>query len=88
MLFLSFPVLNTFFACGYYLLGANELHSGIAKAAGGEFMNDFFFSAQTLTTVGYNSIWPMGLGANLLSAFEAMRGLMGFALATSLLYGR
>lgn len=88
VLFLSFVVLNTFFACGYYLLGANELYSGIAVAAGGEFMNDFFFSAQTLTTVGYGSIWPMGLGANLLAAFEAMCGLMGFALATSLLYGR
>ncbi len=88
VLFLCFLVLNTIFACGYYLLGAEELHSGIAESVGGQFMNDFFFSAQTLTTVGYGSIWPMGLGANLLAAFEAMCGLMGFALATSLLYGR
>ena len=88
VLFLIFLALNTVFACGYYLLGAEELHSAVAASVGGEFMNDFFFSAQTLTTVGYGSIWPMGLGANLLAAFEAMCGLMVFALATSLLYGR
>ncbi len=88
ILFVVFLGLNTIFACGYYMLGANELHSGISDAVGGDFMNDFFFSAQTLTTVGYGSIWPMGLGANFLAAFEAMCGLMGFALATSLLYGR
>ena len=88
VLILSFLVLNTLFACGYYLLGANQLHSELTRSAGGEFMSDFFFSAQTLTTVGYGSIWPRGIGANILSAFEAMCGLMSFALATSLLYGR
>jgi inward rectifier potassium channel len=88
VLFVSFLVLNTIFAVGYYLLGTSELHGGIAADVGGEFMNDFFFSAQTLTTVGYGSVWPQGLGANLLAAFEAMCGLMGFAFATSLLYGR
>src|SRR3981189_3681781 len=88
VLFLSFLVLNTLFATGYYMLGASELHGEIAKELGGEFMNDFFFSAQTLTTVGYGSVWPQGLGANYLAGFEAMCGLMAFAFATSLLYGR
>ena len=88
VLFLSFAVVNTIFACGYYLLGAKQLQSGVSGAAGGDFGNAFFFSAQTLTTVGYGSIWPMGFAANVLAAFEAMSGLMIFALATSLLYGR
>ncbi len=88
VLFACFLVVNTLFATGYYLLGANELHGSVAPDVGGAFMNDFFFSAQTLTTVGYGSIWPQGLGANLLASFEAMCGLMAFALATSLLYGR
>jgi inward rectifier potassium channel len=51
-------------------------------------MNVFFFSAQTLSTVGYGSMSPHGLAANTLSALEAMLGLMGFALATGLLFGR
>src|SRR4029079_2232938 len=42
----------------------------------------------TLTTVGYGSISPKGVAANLVAAFEAMVGLMGFALATGVLYGR
>jgi inward rectifier potassium channel len=89
VLFSGFLILNTLFAVGYYLLGANELHNGVAvETLGGAFMNDFFFSAQTLTTVGYGSVWPQGFGANVLAALEAMFGLMGFALATSLLYGR
>jgi inward rectifier potassium channel len=88
VLFVSFLVLNTLFATGYYLLGAKQLRGGIAADVGGEFMNDFFFSAQTLTTVGYGTISPQGLGANHLAAFEAMCGLMSFAFATSLLYGR
>jgi inward rectifier potassium channel len=88
VLFMAFFVVNTLFAAGYYVLGANELHGTVAPDVGGIFLNDFFFSAQTLTTVGYGSVWPQGLGANVLAAFEAMCGLMGFALATSLLYGR
>src|SRR6185312_6800797 len=54
----------------------------------GHFLNAFFFSAHTLTTVGYGSISPKGTAANIVAALEAMTGLMGFALATGLLFGR
>src|SRR5882762_8169262 len=61
VLFSGFLILNTLFTVGYYLLGANELHNEAAvEALGGRFMNDFFFSAQTLTTVGYGHVWPQG----------------------------
>jgi inward rectifier potassium channel len=52
------------------------------------FYETYFFSAQTLTTVGYGRINPMGAVAGLLSSFEALVGLMIFALITGLLYGR
>jgi inward rectifier potassium channel len=51
-------------------------------------MNVFFFSAQTLSTVGYGTLAPRGMAASSLAAVEAMLGLMGFALATGLLFGR
>jgi len=38
--------------------------------------------------VGYGSISPKGTAANILAALEALSGLMGFAIATGLLYGR
>jgi inward rectifier potassium channel len=52
------------------------------------FLDAFFFSAQTISTVGYGHISPRGVVANSVAAFESMIGLLAFALATGLLYGR
>ena len=48
----------------------------------------FFFSVQTLSTIGYGALSPVGVGANLLVAFEAMAGLMMVAIATGLVFAR
>lgn len=53
-----------------------------------DFLNGFFFSAQTLTTVGYGGIVPKGIAANFIAAFEAMLGLLFFSFITGMLYGR
>jgi inward rectifier potassium channel len=82
-------VVNTLFALVYYALGPDQLQGGADAASNmGHFLNAFFFSAQTLTTVGYGKISPAGTAANIVAALEAMTGLMGFALATGLLFGR
>jgi len=54
----------------------------------GDFSVAFFFSVHTLTTVGYGDVYPLGMPANVLAAIEAGLGLMGFALATGLLFAR
>jgi inward rectifier potassium channel len=41
-----------------------------------------------LTTVGYGNLYPDGPAANTVSALEALTGLMGFAIATGLVFGR
>ena len=86
--FLAYVVVNTFFALVYYSLGPNQLQGAEAPTAFDHFLNSFFFSAQTLTTVGYGRISPNGTAGNIVAALEAMVGLMGFALATGLLFGR
>jgi len=86
VVFLAYLVVNTLFALAYYSVGS--IQGSAAATALGRFSNDFFFSAQTLTTVGYGAMSPRGLTANSLSALESMVGLMGFALATGLLFGR
>lgn len=82
-------VVNTLFALVYYALGPDQMQGGADAATNmANFLNSFFFSAQTLTTVGYGRISPKGTAANIVAALEAMTGLMGFALATGLLFGR
>lgn len=82
---------NTLFASLYYLLGYKNL-TGLANVTPdtpfGQFMGAFFFSSQTLTTVGYGHISPAGYWTSGLAAIESMFGLLLFALATGLMYGR
>ena len=72
----------------YYGVGVEHLRGAEAATAFGSFLNAFFFSAHTLTTVGYGNMYPAGTLANSVAAFEALAGLMTFALATGLLFGR
>ncbi len=85
---LAFVVMNTLFALSYVAIGVEHLKGAEAPTAALRFGNAFFFSAHTLTTVGYGNIWPNGPIANTISAIEALTGLMGFAIATGLLFGR
>ena len=87
-LFLGYLTVNTIFAAAYYALGTNQLQGIMAPTPGGRFLDAFFFSSHTLTTVGYGNISPRGIGANFLAAFESLVGVLGFAVATGLLFGR
>jgi inward rectifier potassium channel len=84
----AYIVVNTVFALLFFLIGPAELHGAEASNEWGRFLNDFFFSSHTLTTVGYGNIAPAGVAANLVAMLASMTGLMGFALATGLLFGR
>jgi inward rectifier potassium channel len=88
MVFLAYLIVNTLFAVAYYWIGVQQLQGADAPTAFGRFANSFFFSAQTLSTVGYGAMAPRGFAVNAVAAIEAMLGLMGFALATGLLFGR
>src|SRR3954447_23249573 len=87
-LFLGYLLVNTVFATMYYAIGTDQLQGIDGTTAGRRFLDTFFFSAHTLTTVGYGSISPKGLGANIVAALEALTGVLGFAVATGLLFGR
>ena len=85
---LGYMAANTAFALVYYCLGPGQLAGADASTESGRFLNDFFFSAHTLSTVGYGSIYPKGTEANIVAALESLVGVLGFALATGLLFGR
>ena len=84
----AYIVFNLTFASCYYLAGRSSLTSGETEDDTARILDDFFFSVQTSTTIGYGRIAPVGLAANILASCEALLGLMGFALTTSLLFAR
>ena len=84
---LGYTVVNALFAIIYTFLGI----SNIVEPTGSvfeDFLNAFFFSAQTITTVGYGAMAPKGFVFGIISSFEALVGLLSFSFITGLLYGR
>jgi inward rectifier potassium channel len=87
-IFAAYAVVNAIFAGIYCSLGPGEVLGAEATTAAGRFLNMFFFSAHTLSTVGYGSLAPKGVAANVISSVEALIGVLGLAVATGLLFGR
>jgi inward rectifier potassium channel len=88
LVLVAYVVTNLVFALGYYACGPGALQGGAALSSAERLAECFFFSVQTLGTIGYGHIHPVGWAANLLVTAEALCGLMGFAFATGLLFAR
>ena len=81
--------INFAFALLYFAIGLEHLNGINASGSVVEqFGQAYFFSAQTFTTVGYGHISPRGFMASAVSAVEALIGLLSFAIATGLFFGR
>lgn len=83
-----FLIINLFFATIYYLTGMEGLKGVEATSEADKFLEAFYFSTQTFSTVGFGRISPVGNLTSSIAAIESLVGLLGFALATGLLYGR
>jgi inward rectifier potassium channel len=82
LLVAGYLLVNTAFALGYLALG----HA--IENSHDDFVDAFFFSVQTLATIGYGHMAPTTLGANALVAVEALIGMIGLAVTTGLVYAR
>jgi inward rectifier potassium channel len=78
---------NLLFAALYWLAGPEAI-AGTAAAPLHRFEDCLFFSVQTLATIGYGRLVPASRAANILVAFEALFGLLGFAILSGLLFAR
>jgi inward rectifier potassium channel len=86
---LAYVSVNSVFALIYFLLGPGSL-TGVQESAPSyaRFFECFFFSSQTITTVGFGVVAPHSPAANSVASLEVLFGLLGFAVATGLLFGR
>src|SRR6185312_13735394 len=81
-------VTNAVFAAAYTAAGPGQIAGATATGLGPRLLEMFFFSVQTFATIGYGGMHPVGLAANLLVTLESLVGLLGFALATGILFSR
>ncbi len=78
-----YVTINGIFALAYLLGG-----DCIANARPGSFLDVFFFSVQTLASIGYGAMYPKTTYANIIVTIEAMIGLVGIAVMTGLAFAR
>jgi inward rectifier potassium channel len=79
---IAFVVINVLFALGYYFDG------GIENARPGHFSDVFFFSVETIATIGYGKMSPVSIISQTLMSIEALCGLINFALITGLIFAK
>ncbi len=84
----AYLVTNGLFAAVYIACGPDAL-TGFDRGSGiNRFASAFFFSVHTLATIGYGSIAPNNLAANIVVAVEALIGLLAFALIAGIVFAR
>src|SRR5580692_2331779 len=83
LIFGIYLLINVVFASLYRL----EPHA-IAEMAPGSFFDAFFFSVETLATVGYGHMYPETFYGHLITMLEIMVGMFGLAVITGLIFVR
>jgi len=73
---------NLLFALVYWIDG------GVGGTRPGSFSDVFFFSVQTMATIGYGRMTPTSFLSNALMSFEALFGLVGLAMMTGLVFAK
>lgn len=84
----AYLAVNLLFAGAYLLAGTDAVVGPDAASPGGRFLEAFFFSVQTMTTVGYGALVPGNVAANALVTVEALLGLGGFAVVAAVIFAR
>src|SRR6202022_485677 len=83
LIFGIYLLINLVFAA-LYMLNAHA----VAEMRPGSFFDAFFFSVETLATVGYGHMYPESFYGHLITMLEIMVGMFGLAVITGLIFVR
>lgn len=83
-----FVLVNLIFTVSYYFAGIEGLRGVEGVTSMDKFLEAFFFSTQTISTVGFGRLSPGSHLISTIAAIESLLGLLGFAVVTGLIYGR
>jgi inward rectifier potassium channel len=75
-----FVLANLLFATGYHLVG------GVFGAHG--FIDEFFYSVETMGTIGYGEMYPTTRGAHAIVTLEALAQIFLLAVTTGLVFAK
>ncbi len=84
---LAFVAINLVFA-GMYALASHLGDDPIANARPGSFLDYFFFSVETLATVGYGDMHPRSMLGHLIATVATFVGLSSLAITAGLTFAR
>ena len=80
---LVFVLMNFVFAGAYY-----ARPGAIANVPAGSFEDAFYFSVQTLATIGYGELYPVTRYGHIVVTVEAVTGILFLALITGITFNR
>ena len=83
-----FLLTNTFFALLFVACGDGALMRATGLPTLGRFPDAFFFSVETLATIGYGHIAPVTMAANVVMTVESLIGLLAFAVVAGFVFAR
>ncbi|HRH39680.1 MAG TPA: ion channel, partial [Flavobacteriales bacterium] len=85
---LGYLSMNLVFGSLYMLIGVENIGNASMETLAGRWMSAIGMSVQTLTTVGYGSLFPNSPSAWFIAAVEGVFGILGFSLISAVLYAR
>src|SRR5262249_26584896 len=85
---LTWVALNVAFAVAYDLCGEGAIAGAERRDAEGRFLECFFFSVQTFSTIGYGRLAPASVAASAVATVEALTSLLAPAIVWGLLFAR
>jgi inward rectifier potassium channel len=80
--------MNLLFGSIYMTIGVHQLGNADLSTLGTRWMSAIGMSIQTLTTVGYGSLYPASPATWLVAAVEGVFGILGFSMIAAVIFAR